>query len=712
MAGAAVLAIAGFTALGSIFDYPKILKEPTAEILDRVPRSTRRPSPAGSSCSSSAPRCSRPLGDPARPHRRRTARPVDRRPRHRRRPPSRSIGLSRWVLLVPAQRRRHHPAHAADAHHASSCCTPGSARSSARPSATRSPPPSPSSSSRPSPAHRAALDELPRAMRPPRSSPPASSIPLGSRAPASPTSPATCCGASGSSPWRRAVAGERDAGGGGAHEGQHRLSRTLRTCWRSRCSAPSRSARDGRRRRRCRPARRRSCWCASRSRPGSLVRTERLVEDLWGDAAVHAAQHAAVEGRAAAPGARRPCARRRHERRRYRLAVEPGVVDALAVLDDAVAAARTPRRRRSDARRRAAPRRRLRRSAASCCPRPATGPPRIGPGSSEARLALVETLFAARLRLGRRGVIGELEAAVAAHPYQERLWELLITALYRAGRQADALAAYQRVRARARRRARARPGPRAAASSSSRSSCTTTRRSAAPAPRGQPAVAVGRARRPRRRRSTRSVGAARDRTPRRDRRAGRGRQDRRSRSRSAKTLRRRRAASGWPGSRPRRRPTRSLDTVIAALDVTGGEAALLERLGATPAVVILDNCEHVVDAAADARRAPARRRARRCGSCARARSRSTSTARPSSSSRRSRSPTPSSCSPAGRRARAGDAGERRTTCAARSTGCRSRSSSPRRARGRCRSRRSPAGSTIASACCATRPAASRNAAAR
>ena len=33
MASAATLAIAGFTALGSIFDYPKILKAPTDEIL-------------------------------------------------------------------------------------------------------------------------------------------------------------------------------------------------------------------------------------------------------------------------------------------------------------------------------------------------------------------------------------------------------------------------------------------------------------------------------------------------------------------------------------------------------------------------------------------------------------------------------------------------------------------------------------------------------
>ena len=34
MAGAATLAIAGFTALGSIFDYPQILESPTSEILD------------------------------------------------------------------------------------------------------------------------------------------------------------------------------------------------------------------------------------------------------------------------------------------------------------------------------------------------------------------------------------------------------------------------------------------------------------------------------------------------------------------------------------------------------------------------------------------------------------------------------------------------------------------------------------------------------
>jgi predicted ATPase/DNA-binding SARP family transcriptional activator len=74
----------------------------------------------------------------------------------------------------------------------------------------------------------------------------------------------------------------------------------------------------------------------------------------------------------------------------------------------------------------------------------------VGPHKArldEARMALIELQFSARLRLGDVGdVIGELEAAVARYPFQESVWELLITALYRAGRQADALATYQRVR--------------------------------------------------------------------------------------------------------------------------------------------------------------------------------------------------------------------------------------------------------------------------
>jgi DNA-binding SARP family transcriptional activator len=51
------------------------------------------------------------------------------------------------------------------------------------------------------------------------------------------------------------------------------------------------------------------------------------------------------------------------------------------------------------------------------------------------------------LVLGRHGELaGELEAQCREYPLRERLWELLILALYRAGRQAEALRAYTEVR--------------------------------------------------------------------------------------------------------------------------------------------------------------------------------------------------------------------------------------------------------------------------
>jgi DNA-binding SARP family transcriptional activator len=65
----------------------------------------------------------------------------------------------------------------------------------------------------------------------------------------------------------------------------------------------------------------------------------------------------------------------------------------------------------------------------------------------EIRLAAVELRIDADLALGRHDeLVGELEALVAEHPLRERLRGHLMTALYRSGRQAEALDAYKDAR--------------------------------------------------------------------------------------------------------------------------------------------------------------------------------------------------------------------------------------------------------------------------
>jgi DNA-binding SARP family transcriptional activator/DNA-binding beta-propeller fold protein YncE len=62
----------------------------------------------------------------------------------------------------------------------------------------------------------------------------------------------------------------------------------------------------------------------------------------------------------------------------------------------------------------------------------------------EMRLTAVEQRIEADLALGRHAdVVGELEALVAAHPLREGLRRQLMVALYRCGRQAEALDAYR-----------------------------------------------------------------------------------------------------------------------------------------------------------------------------------------------------------------------------------------------------------------------------
>jgi class 3 adenylate cyclase/tetratricopeptide (TPR) repeat protein len=67
----------------------------------------------------------------------------------------------------------------------------------------------------------------------------------------------------------------------------------------------------------------------------------------------------------------------------------------------------------------------------------------------ESRVAAWEDRLEAELELGRQSqVVGELESLVAKHPLRERPVGLLMLALYRGGRQADALDAYRRSRER------------------------------------------------------------------------------------------------------------------------------------------------------------------------------------------------------------------------------------------------------------------------
>ena len=66
----------------------------------------------------------------------------------------------------------------------------------------------------------------------------------------------------------------------------------------------------------------------------------------------------------------------------------------------------------------------------------------------EQRLAVTEQCLSLELRLGRQDqVIGELTELVAANPLREKMVGHLMLALHRSGRQADAVAAYERLRA-------------------------------------------------------------------------------------------------------------------------------------------------------------------------------------------------------------------------------------------------------------------------
>ncbi|GAA5015002.1 hypothetical protein GCM10025734_63090 [Kitasatospora paranensis] len=66
---------------------------------------------------------------------------------------------------------------------------------------------------------------------------------------------------------------------------------------------------------------------------------------------------------------------------------------------------------------------------------------------TEARLDVQECRLETELMTGQHAVLfGELRSLTAAHPERERFWVQLMTALYRSGRQSEALTVYQQVR--------------------------------------------------------------------------------------------------------------------------------------------------------------------------------------------------------------------------------------------------------------------------
>src|SRR5688572_1136590 len=167
-----------------------------------------------------------------------------------------------------------------------------------------------------------------------------------------------------------------------------------------------------------------------------VVSTTRLMDELWGEEPpatatklvqgyVHALrkQLNAVTLATQAPG--------------YRLHVDPDALDLLEFQRLTEEARASPPERAAELRRRALDLWR--------------GPPLAdvvfeGPARhevgrlSELRMSTQTELIEAELELGRHPqLVGELELLVAAHPYQERLRGLLMLALYRSGRQAEAL---------------------------------------------------------------------------------------------------------------------------------------------------------------------------------------------------------------------------------------------------------------------------------
>jgi DNA-binding SARP family transcriptional activator len=174
------------------------------------------------------------------------------------------------------------------------------------------------------------------------------------------------------------------------------------------------------------------------------ISSERLVDELWGDrppARAHKLVQGYVSGLRKLLGPARLVTRSPG----YLARVEAGELDALE-FDRLVAEARTTQEPPIKAER-------LREALELWCGSALADLRLEGFAAREAerlnelRLAALLDRIEVDLELGRHAeLVAELEALVAAHPLQERFRALLMLALYRSGRQADALELYRATR--------------------------------------------------------------------------------------------------------------------------------------------------------------------------------------------------------------------------------------------------------------------------
>jgi predicted ATPase/DNA-binding SARP family transcriptional activator len=178
-------------------------------------------------------------------------------------------------------------------------------------------------------------------------------------------------------------------------------------------------------------------------RANELVPRDRLIDGLWGD---RPPETAANSVQVAIHGLRKLLGSERVETRGagYRLRVAPGELDLERFEQLAERARRERPARASETLREALA---LWRGPALADLGQATFAGTESARLEERRTAVLEQRIEADFALARHTeLVGELEALVAEHPYRERFRHLFMLALYRSGRQAEALEAYQEAR--------------------------------------------------------------------------------------------------------------------------------------------------------------------------------------------------------------------------------------------------------------------------